>query len=212
MPGYAIHLAVGKQILNNINISNENAFLLGCLAPDIMTTSISQKQKSHFSNDIDHISDKPNIELFMKKYGNRMEEPFIQGVYAHLMVDKWFYSDYLPKLTDRIKIKFSKEKMFSKDGIYRDYNILNKQLIDTYNLNANLVNIETNMDELETDTGQAGIDKVKMKFEKACAEGKTQFIDFDSLKEFIEESAIKIVTELEKMKRGTGFWHAKWTT
>lgn len=109
MPGYVIHLAVAKRYAERNKIIESKEFIQGVIAPDLL------KQKgidSHYgaSNSIDF------NEFF--KY-HKIDNDYEKGYLLHLVTDYIFYE----KLADR----------WTPD-IYRDYGILNKSLVEKYNI------------------------------------------------------------------------------
>ena len=59
MPGYVIHLAVAKKHIELNNIRNEDEFVRGVIAPDLLKQA---GLDSHYGN-----SSTPNLREFLKK-------------------------------------------------------------------------------------------------------------------------------------------------
>lgn len=108
MPGYVIHLAIGKEYIRRNSINNEEEFLKGVIMPDLL-----DKRTSHFGN----ASSNPDFSEFLKV--NSLDSEYNQGYYLHLITDYLFYNKYLQE--------FSEE-------IYSDYNKLNGFLIERYGI------------------------------------------------------------------------------
>lgn len=106
MPGYVIHLAIGKRYVKKNNIDNEEEFLRGIIMPDLL-----DKRESHYGES----SSSPDLKKFLES--NSLDNEYNQGYLLHLITDYLFYNKYL--------------KGFS-DELYHDYNKLNKYLIRKY--------------------------------------------------------------------------------
>ena len=112
MPGYVIHLAIGKKYIERHKINNEEIFLKGCIEPDLL-----DKKYSHYGDS----SSNPNLQKFLDQ--NTLNSEYNQGYLLHLITDYLFYNKYLKNFIDN----FSKE-------IYHDYNKINEYLIRKYNV------------------------------------------------------------------------------
>lgn len=112
MAGYVIHLAVAREYIRNFKVKDEEEFIKGTLAPDLLSTDT--KQITHYS---DSTSSGVNLSKFLES--NTLHTSYIQGYFLHLIVDYLFYNKYF--------------KVRSKE-IYNDYDILNEELIKHYNI------------------------------------------------------------------------------
>lgn len=111
MPGFVIHLAIGKEYAKkNKKINNLEEFLQGTIAPDLT----SNKSLTHYGKSPAYT----NLKNYLKS--NTIDTDYDKGFFLHLVADYLFYNHYL----DRIE----------KPQIYDDYDYLNKILIDTYNV------------------------------------------------------------------------------
>ena len=111
MAGYVIHLAVAQEYLKKHSDIKEDyeQFIEGVIYPD----SVSDKSLTHYGSK----SSKVILKDFLKE--NRIEDSYKRGYFLHLVTDYLFYNKYLD--------------IFTKD-IYNDYDILNKFLIEKYNV------------------------------------------------------------------------------
>ena len=163
MPGYIIHLTEAKLILECLKKMYDTrsvfsdqwtqCFFWGSLLPD--AADKTQKCKSHFwkEGQEEKILRFPQTEWFLEKYQTRLEDPVILGYYAHLYLDRMFFSDFLTAFvsfydaagnkTDRISevswavIQKNHRKaelleLFSKEYLYGDYTKLNRYLSGKY--------------------------------------------------------------------------------
>ena len=111
MAGYVIHLAVAEEYLKKHSDIKENykEFIEGVIYPD----SVPDKSLTHYGSK----SSKVILKDFLKE--NKLEDSYKRGYFLHLVTDYLFYNKYLD--------------IFTKD-IYNDYDILNKFLIEKYNV------------------------------------------------------------------------------
>lgn len=111
MAGYVIHLAVAEEYLRKHRYIKENykEFIEGVIYPD----SVPDKSLTHYGSK----SSKVILKDFLKE--NKLEDSYKRGYFIHLVTDYLFYNKYLD--------------IFTKD-IYNDYDILNKFLIEKYNV------------------------------------------------------------------------------
>ena len=109
MPGYVIHLAVGKVYLRDNKVEDLKEFERGIIAPDLA----QDKSKSHYGP----YSSKPDLNRYIELNGKL--DDFKEGYFLHLLTDHLFYNKFLPS--------------WSND-IYDDYNKLNMTLIKRYGI------------------------------------------------------------------------------
>lgn len=114
MAGYVIHLAVAKEYLRNFRIKDENEFLRGTIAPDVL--SVEDKKATHYS---ENGGSGVKLKEFLKH--NSISTAYMQGYFLHLVVDYLFYNVYFPNT-------------INEKRQYNDYDILNKELIKKYNI------------------------------------------------------------------------------
>lgn len=161
MPGYVIHLAEAKQILDVIKeqtkVSDdwEQRFLTGTLLPD--TRLKGEKRISHFWNpeEFHLLALAPDLSLFLAKYGERLTDPLVLGYLAHLHLDACYVQNYWPtviafygaegepeyekKKITSVEIKRLGRRVpvgcfFSPEYYYGEYTKLNGYFIDKYGL------------------------------------------------------------------------------
>lgn len=156
MPGYVIHMAVASSILGEKGITNssfQNAFLLGNIIPDAMARDA--KRESHFWDDDTYkdFNRIPNIDNFLEKYKDILDNPFVLGYYTHLLLDNLFVKEYwsehfilldenYTEENDYHKVKYislskdgriyPRELFFSDDMYYGDYDRIYPYIFDRY--------------------------------------------------------------------------------
>ena len=112
MPGYVIHVAIAQEYMRKHKNKKENyhEFVEGVIMPDL----IRPKSESHYGITPAYT----NLKKFLDN--NSLDNSLNRGKFLHLIADYLFYNFYLEK--------------FSKEYIYDDYDILNKSLIEKYNV------------------------------------------------------------------------------
>ena len=107
MPGFVIHLAVGKVYEKNNQINDIETFEKGIIAPDL----VGDKSKSHYGP----ASNSPDLNKFVQTNG--MEDNYNEGYFLHLVTDYLFYNRFLKSWNPEI---------------YEDYDKLNRRLMEKY--------------------------------------------------------------------------------
>lgn len=98
MPSYIIHLCCAKQFLKyceNLSEKEENELYIGNVAADM----VEDKKYSHFWDDQTYqcLERRPNLQMFLEQYGDRLYEPYVYGYYMHLCLDAAFLEQYWDK-------------------------------------------------------------------------------------------------------------------
>jgi len=206
MASSMIHIAVASELNKRIK-ADESKLLIGTIAPDISKLIGESKQKSHFLTENNDI---PNLEMFLEKYKEHLNDSFVLGYYIHLFTDYLWFKYFIPKIYD-------KDLITKLDGtivrcvdqmaqlyIYNDYTNLNIKLIDEYNLNLRIFynsipkinNIidEIQMDKLYLIINKAGeiIMNTKVK--------KDMVFNMEHIRNFIELCVDIIFNDLKKQK------------
>ena len=140
MASSLIHICVAKEI-NKYLKRDEKQLLIGSIAPDIAKLISQSKDTTHF---IENEKNIPNLNIFLNKYKKQLNDDFVMGYYIHLYTDYVWFKFFIPnflednnilKLNNKIE-KYNEEKF--NQYIYNDYHILNKKLIDDYELNLKI--------------------------------------------------------------------------
>lgn len=207
MASSMIHIAVANEVNKKLK-RDTHKLLLGAIAPDISKLVGEPKMKSHFLSEInDNI---PNIDKFLNKYRNYLDDDFVMGYYIHLYTDYlWFtyfienidYNSTITKL-DGIKIECTHDEFVNY--LYNDYTNINIKLIDKYNLDLKIfynsipsiqyIIKEIPMDKLNIIVDKAGTIIANSKIKKAF------LFDLNGVQEFIELSTKLILSKIEEMK------------
>ena len=123
MASIYMHLFIAQEYLKkNNNKENENEFIGGNIAPDL----VDDKPKSHYGS----TTAKPNLRVFLKN--NNVNNSYYRGYFLHLLTDYLFYNYLIDidKVVEQIGVEEWKRKL------YKDYNSINSKI-------AKKINIET---------------------------------------------------------------------
>ena len=207
MASAIIHLAVAKKLLDYIKVENKKDYLLGSIAPDISKQIGSSKVSSHFL--INTKPDVPNIQMFIDKYPNFINNSFDLGYFVHLYTDKWWFNGFLEhfiynnsiKLLDGTIIETTKEEM--QNMIYSDYTNMNIELIDKYEIDLSLFYEEfqipkTNILEIPTYRLDILINKMGILISNSKQE-KAYTLDINQVEQFIDYTCNEIINKLKEL-------------
>lgn len=206
MASVVIHMCVAHEVSKKIKLKNYNEFLLGTIAPDISKRIGWSRDLSHF---IDSDTTYPDLNRFLKKYGDKLDNDFILGYYVHLYTDylwfKYFIGDIkyegLITLKDGTKIDYD-FSTFQK-YLYNDYTNLNVKLLDEYDLDLSLfynplVKPDVVMDEIPVDRLQVLLNYSSTLIENSKVK-KNYLFDISNVKEFVLVSTELISSEINKL-------------
>lgn len=127
------HIAIGQlyfeKYLSNYSEYEKNQFLLGTIAPDCdkQKEDESKRMKSHF---IDNklLDDKldlaiyiPEIEKFINKYKDKLNDPYVLGYLVHLITDKFWFEVVMPIFIRKNLDIIDKEAKTINDLKYNSY-------------------------------------------------------------------------------------------
>lgn len=207
MASSLIHICVAKKINEKLNFDKKQLYL-GSIAPDISKLINESKIKSHFL--IEEESGVPNLDDFLDKYKNDLNDPFVMGYFIHLYTDKIWWGDFMPNKFLFTKIRLldgSLVELQEKEWLhllYNDYTNLTTQLLDYYNLDLSLFyeNMEPSKDIIK----EIPMDKLQILIDSAgkiimnSKEEKTYILDISNIIDFINTSAEGFLKILEEIK------------
>lgn len=143
MASSMIHIAVASELNKKLN-RDKSKLLIGTIAPDISKLIGESKRITHFVNDETESDSVPDLDLFLKKYKNKINDDFVLGYYIHLFTDYLWFKYFLTEIwTDDMITKLDGtvvkcEGRMALQYIYNDYTNLNINLIDDYNLDLKI--------------------------------------------------------------------------
>lgn len=205
MASSMIHIAVANEI-NKVLKRDSSLVFIGTIAPDISKLVGKTKKRSHFLTDN---TDIPNMELFLKKYKDKMNDDFVLGYYIHLYTDYLWFKYFTPEIYHDNLIKKLDGEVVKCNGhmltmyIYNDYTNLNVSLIDKYNLDLKIFYneippINNIIDEIPMDKINIIVDKVGEIIENSKSK-KTMTINMEKVESFIKLSVELILAELNRL-------------
>lgn len=199
-------MCVASEVNKKIKVKNYNEFLLGSIAPDISKITGWSRDLSHFT---DENTTYPDIDRFLKKYGNKIDNDFILGYFVHLFTDYLWYKYFIRDIkyegiiifNDGRKLKLDMESF--RKYLYSDYTNMNVKLLDEYNLDLSLfynplVIPNVQMDEIPISRLQELLDSASLIIENS-KEHKDYLFDITDVKNFITFSVQLICSEIEKI-------------
>ena len=206
MASSAIHMAVANEI-NKITKRDNNKMLIGSIAPDIAKQVGESKVKSHFLDTED--TDLPNMDRFMEKYGNRMNDDFVLGYFIHLYTDYLWFKYFIPEVynEDNNVISRIDGSVVKCDGkllqeyVYNDYTNLNESLFSEYNMNLDAF---YNVPELENIIEEVPMDKIRLITDKVIyivensKKNKDYVFDIKNIKKFISTCTELILAKMKE--------------
>lgn len=189
MPGFNIHLAIGKRYIEKQKnkkdvIKNENSFYNGLVAPDLVT----DKKISHYTTETNknnlekYLLEKVRLDLYLKD--NKVETDFEKGVFLHLLTDYLFFNKFFEKEF----IKNIDYQDFVRD-LYYSYEMTNEYLNKKYNIDFSIFG-----DRLEKNIRK---NKKEKKLEDSDLKEKKLIFSEKDLDEFIEKISSINIKELE---------------
>ncbi len=206
MASSIIHIAVANEI-NKVLKRTSSHILIGSIAPDISKLVGETKKKSHF---LTEEGDIPNIELFLKKYRNKMNDDFVMGYYIHLYTDYLWFKYFIPEIYhDGLIKKLNGDIVKVNDNmvtlyIYNDYTNLNVKLIDKYGLDLKffyneIPKFENIIEEIPMERIKLIVDRTE-EIVRNSKDNKTMTIDMEKIDSFVKLSVELILANLEELK------------
>ena len=207
MASSVIHMSIAKEINKTLK-RDSNKILIGSIAPDISKLIGETKVNSHFLESEDN--NIPNIDKFLKKYKNEMNDDFVIGYFIHLYTDYLWFKYFVPDF-------FEKDYVTKLDGtvvkcrgrmlslyIYNDYTNLNKQLIDEYNIDISALNneippIKNIIEEIPIDKIEVIINEALITIENSKLK-KDLVFNIDNIKSFIEITVKLTIAKLQEIE------------
>ena len=181
MPNISSHMSVAKRVGELLNINDDN-FIIGNLLPDLE----EDKVKSHYK-----IRGKfyliPNIDYIVNHL--ELDNPLNIGIFTHLLLDKYYLEEYLYEKVPNVDV-------FKNKLIYRDYDILNKDIVNYFDLD---------IDYLKNTLSKIKNEKYKNKlinnidYLSLNKSGETTYLNKDEFIKFLSDISIKISEDLKNI-------------
>lgn len=207
MASALIHMVVANEVNKKLNKDNDQ-MLIGSIAPDISKQIGENKVRSHF---LDSEGDLPNIDKFLNKYKNNLDDSFVMGYFIHLYTDYLWFKYFIPEICDKnvitkldgTKVKCTENMIIQY--IYNDYSNLNSRLLDEYDMDLhifyeNIPKFQNIIEEIPMDKIQIIIDKVSIIIQNS-KERKDFVFDLESVKNFISLCVELINAKIEEINK-----------
>ena len=198
---YSGHIAFGLEVYKKIHkyIKDKDVFITGCVAPDIAIPDTITKGIGHFREDSEYYFLAPDLDKFLAKYKNRLNEDFVLGYFCHLYADVVFSKYYMPSIATPLDKDYNRfnsrkakyiylsknqnimdAKLYAKmNPIYQDYTISDSHLIKEFNLplDFNFSLEDPKIDEIDPSKLSKIKTEVKVYFSNAVIDEETMIMD-----------------------------------
>lgn len=181
MPSMSAHMAIATRLSEKLNVDKKD-FIKGNLLPDLY----DDKVKSHYKIQGKKYS-VPDINKAIKSLD--LSSSLYLGYLSHLLLDKYYFDDYL--------LKYDSD-LFKDKTIYSDYDIINKDIIDYFNLDVNY--IKGLMKDFPKEINQKKIDK-NLECLDYNIDKKTNILDKNNFLKFLDEISNKIYYDIITLGR-----------
>ena len=208
MASSVIHMAVANEI-NKVIKKDTHKLLIGSIAPDISKHLGETKVKSHFLDSED--TDIPNIDNFLNKYKDKLDDDFVIGYYIHLYTDYLWFKYFMSEIYNEENNMITKldGSIVKCNGnmlsiyIYNDYTNINMKLLDEYNMDLSIFYeeipyLENIIDEIPMNEIKTIVDKTSIII-KNSKEQKDFVFNIENIKKFIEKSTELILAQLKEL-------------
>lgn len=204
MPSILVHLAVGKKV-NEKLCKKEEEFLTGCIAPDLARPLGIKRSVTHFQNDDGDYE----LDRFINKYINYMNNDYVLGYYVHLYTDYLWYRYFTTQFMDEkyitkkdgTKVRYFAENIPSL-YMYHDYSNVSFDVINEYGLDLEFLHkneyySNSFIEEVPYDKINILIDEtIKILNQKTYLD--SFLFDFEDLKQFIDIIVDYVIANLKE--------------
>ena len=203
MASSIIHIAVANEV-NKVITKDRKKLLIGSIAPDVSKLVGENKIKSHFQDADDDI---PNLDKFLNKYSDYLNDDFVLGYYIHIYTDYLWFKYFVPDFynngiiykLDGTKANIDHDKMI--EYFYNDYTSLNIKLIDEDKLELDifyeeLPAVENIIKEIPMDKINLIVNKTSIIVENSKKE-KEYIFDMKIVNKFIDLAIEYILSDLK---------------
>lgn len=206
MASTLIHIAVANEINKKLK-RNTSQILLGSIAPDISKQIGQNRIKSHF---LDNKMSLPNLNKFVTKYKNYLNDDFVLGYYIHLYTDYLWYEYFMSEIINNNIIKKldgtteKVDKETKKKYIYNDYSNINYKLINKYNLNLDI--FYNNVPKISKIIEEIPLEKLNLLTNKVIyivensKNNENKIFNIEQVEKFIDFSSKIIIFDIIKNK------------
>lgn len=129
MPAWGVHLVTTKEILDRVDIKEKNDFIFGNILPDIengyLVKGISHTlthKESHF--DQFPLTKYDSQDVFLRSYGNKLDNKVILGYVVHLLTDNLWNKNYYERKVIYENGKIAGVKLTNGQILKGDYDVV----------------------------------------------------------------------------------------
>ena len=206
MASLMIHMAVAVEI-NKVIKKDYEKLLFGAVAPDISKIIKEGRNRAHFIDKEN--SNIPNLNNFLNKYKNNLEDDFVLGYYIHLYTDYLWYKHFYPRFYDLnkqiIKLHNGDNIPYNYDEFlkyaYIDFTSLDSSLKEYYDVDVNAIYNTSYKSNIIEEVNFKKIDEFKNWLKKLYDNSTKKeciLFDFNDVKDFISSSVNIILDDLRK--------------
>ena len=207
MASSLIHIAVANEINKTLH-KDSSKLLIGTIAPDMGKMIDNSKVKSHFSTE-DEVNI-PNLDKFLDKYKENLNDDFVLGYYIHLFTDYLWFKYFLDEIHNKDVIKKLDGSIFKCNDnmfgiyLYNDYTNLNISIIENYDLDLKIFyneipSIDNIIEEIPVDKLYLIVNEAGKIIENS-KERKEMIINMNHIDRFIKLSTDLILSNLKELK------------
>lgn len=184
MPSIASHYVVAKQVGKILNLENDD-YLLGNILPDII-----QENNSHYKIQGTYYLI-PDINKFIKE--NNYNKNIFLGYLTHLLLDKYFLEEFIPKNI----LNYKEIQLFEKNIMYSEYTSINYTLVKKYKLDVKHIS-----DIINTTNLKINKEKVKKNIMSLNNKSisKTSYLNLKKYTKFLNDISVVIAEDLKKVE------------
>ncbi len=199
-----IHYLFGEMIAGQVEIADQERFLLGSIMPDAIEAC--DRNKSHFKVKTDTYKFF-DFEAYRNQYFEQMlQDDLYLGYYMHLVEDAFYRAMFYQ---DRFTMPRTKEEVVH---LHNDYHILNCYIVKKYNirniLRKNITLEHEPIGNIATFLIDEFLNEMSCDFTEQT-EGNTVFLTESMLDEFVETYLPLAVEEVKNLKKGTSILRAR---
>lgn len=205
MASTIIHLAVAKRVNEVLKLDEKDLFL-GAISPDIAKIVGIPRSTTHFvtGSNLDLI----NMDLFLSKYKNSLNNTFELGYYIHLLTDELWFNEFISNFVNDHGITDKDGRLLELDPdtvkmmIYNDYTNLNREVLSYYNMDLSLFYEEldyphSHIEEFKDEYFPILIEKMGIITQKLV--DSNYFLDIASITHFIEYATIYCLDRIKEL-------------
>lgn len=168
MPNICAHMIVAREVGKRLGIDSFD-YYRGNLLPDIIKGKDSHHRLVYGPLFI------PDVNYFIQNLD--LSKDINVGYLVHILLDYHYLTEYIPSLYPNRNIFEEPSKL-----VYRDYDYLNHDLVERFNLDVNYLNKALAYFPVK-------VDKKKLKYNIRCLNqnttGETKYLNLDSFSNFL---------------------------